>query len=174
MGRPPLDLTLEAIEEIISYLEEGWGIKGAADMVGITAPTLRKWIRTGMQDVNAGRDTKHAESTLRFKRAMAMFRGERITQLKKAGENPAFWASAAWLLERMYPEEFGRQDKVNMQLSGGAVLGNINANLEISEEEKSAVLSLLSRIGSGSQSDSGDDGGFGDETSSEDFDVSIP
>lgn len=50
----------------------------------------------------------------RVKRALVQFKHERI---KKIREDTS-WQSSAWLLERKFPEEFGRKDQVDHTTKG--------------------------------------------------------
>lgn len=172
-GRPPLDvMNASLIEPLVDYLREGMFFKEACHLVGASPTTVRKWVQTGLRDLDAGRDTAVAEFAFRVSQAMAEAKRERIGQLNRAGENPAFWAAAAWWLERRYPQEFGRQDRVNMTLNGNLNMARAG-RIEVTEEEADAIRSVLSRIGPSEDSDSEADP-FGFDASHENGELSIP
>jgi hypothetical protein len=173
MGRPRKELTGDLLDELCGYLEEGNGLKIAADLVGISPITVRKWIKEGSADLAADRDTKQAESTLRIKHSMAAAKQLRINQLNNAADNPAFWAAAAWWLERTYPNEFGRQDRINMNVQSTAIVGIVPGRLDVSEDERTTILGLLGRLNSEDEGNDSDPGAFGIEDGSEDFDLSV-
>ena len=55
----------------------------------------------------------------------------KLQNIKKIREDGS-WQSAAWLLERQYPGEFGRREKVNID---GSL--NVNEKVSIKDFEKS-------------------------------------
>lgn len=172
-GRPQLDvMNHELVEPLCEYLEEGMGFKEACALVGVAGTTVRKWVNAGQKDLAANRATDNAEFAYRVTQAMAEAKRLRIDALNRAAEHPAFWAAAAWWLERRYPQEFGRQDRVNMSINGNLQLSRAGA-IEVSEDEANAIRSVLGRIGVSEDSDSEADA-FGFESSNEDGDIPLP
>jgi predicted DNA-binding protein (UPF0251 family) len=155
----------EILEPLLEYLREGMSFKEAAALVGIGATTIRKWMAAGKKDMAAGRYSKVAEFSDSVTKAMAEAKHLRIQALNNASSNPAFWAAAAWWLERRYPSEFGRQDRVNMNLSGSLNVGQV-ANIVLDESEKDALRNILGKFGTG-QGEDGQGEPFGFEPDSE-------
>lgn len=171
-GRPPLDImSAELVEPLVEYLGEGMGFKEACHLVGVSPTSVRRWVNAGQHDLDNGRDTANAEFAYRVTQAMAEAKRTRINALNRAAENPAFWAAAAWWLERRYPQEFGRQDRVNMNLTGNLNLGKA-AGIEVSEDEADAIRNVLARVGAIQDSDSQEDP-LGFESSYENGDLPL-
>jgi hypothetical protein len=41
---------------------------------------------------------------------------ELLAQIELAGKNPQQWQANAWLLERLYPDEFGQVRQLNLRI----------------------------------------------------------
>lgn len=172
-GRPPLDLMRpELIEPLLQYLREGMSFKEACHLVGVAATSVRKYVNAGQHDLQEGRDSHTAEFAVAVTQAMAEAKHLRITALNRAAENPAFWAAAAWWLERRYPQEFGRQDRVNMQLNGNLQMSRAGT-IDVSEEEADVIRGVLARVGAIEESDS-EENPAGFEPSDPDGDLPLP
>lgn len=167
-GRPEIDITSEEMSgPFLQYLREGMSFREACALIGISRTTARKWINAGKHDLAGGRDSKLAEFAVEVEKALTEAKHLRIQALNNAAAIPAFWAAAAWWLERRYPQEFGRQDRVNMNMSGTLGL-NQAANIEVTEVEKDAIRSILGKLGTNQADDSeGEPIGFGSSDSAE-------
>lgn len=115
MARNP-KLTKELVDEILTYKENGLSDEDVCSMVGICKQTFYKWLK----EADTGMDVDHPErpaSNLVLKRdlrdglekARAAFKAYHIQTITKAAKKS--WQAAAWMLERMYPKEFGRIDR---------------------------------------------------------------
>jgi len=85
----------EIVEEIAGYIIEFGKQKDAAILAGITETTFHEWIK----------DKRKPEFAKSIKRAQAIFKRNRIGRIKKAGKKGT-WQADAWLLERLYRDEF--------------------------------------------------------------------
>lgn len=171
-GRPKKDITSPTFQDaFLEYLREGMSFKEASALVGASPQTLRKYVREGMQDVEGGRDTAIGEFAVEVNKAMAEAKHLRVQALNNASANPAFWAAAAWWLERRYPQEFGRQDRVNMNMTGQLNVGI--SQVEITDEEKDAIRSVLGKYGVNAEDNGeGESFGFGSDSETEQFSLS--
>ena len=123
MPRKP-KLTKELIDEILTYKENGISDKDVCDMVGISQQAFYDWLKeaeTGVSTKHPDQKPTNYELKLELadglKKARAAFKAYHIQTITQAAKKN--WQAAAWMLERMYPKEFGRIDR-NVALVGEA------------------------------------------------------
>ena len=109
-------LDKEMLDEILTYKENGLSNTDVCDMVGISEQSFYRWLKeadTGIDGNNPEREATNLElkRELRdgLKRAQAAFKAYHIQTITKAAKKN--WQAAAWMLERMYPKEYGRIDR---------------------------------------------------------------
>jgi len=95
-------------------LAEGYSLQIAAMKAGVDRKTLRRWFQRGMD----GSQPEFTEFLQRCEAARASFEMTRVDIIKKAGDKGE-WTAAAWWLERMEPDTYGkkqvmRHEKVEM------------------------------------------------------------
>ena len=130
MARPS-KLTSEVQESIVESVEQGLTFKQAAQLAGIDETTLHRWKRKGEKAISG----KFYQFCLAIKRANLKARLILLERIEKAGEGgqvsetvteihdangklirritvrkelPPVWQASAWILERRFPSEFGR------------------------------------------------------------------
>ncbi|NWK55655.1 hypothetical protein HW115_08530 [Verrucomicrobiaceae bacterium N1E253] len=74
-------------------------------MAGISTSTLYHWLSVG----ETAKSGLKRELWVTVNKAQSISKTILVNQIAKDSS----WQSKAWLLERMYPNEFGRQQKVN-------------------------------------------------------------
>lgn len=113
----------ETIEIILKARESGLNQKECAEVAGINEATLYKWINKG-KSAKSGRYKDFYNDFQMAKNKNKLF------HLKKIHEAES-WTSSAWYLERVYPEEFGRKDRMNLTHDG-----KMEIESKVSLEEK--------------------------------------
>ena len=115
MGRSP-KLNKELIDDILTYKENGLSDKDVCDIVGISQQSFYEWLKeaeTGINAKNAEKPVTNYELKIELaeglKKARAAFKAYHIQTITQAAKKN--WQAAAWMLERMYPKEFGRIDR---------------------------------------------------------------
>ena len=115
MPRKP-KLTKELVDEFLTYKENGISDKDCCDMVGISEQSLYDWLKeaeTGVSSKHPDQKPSNYELKLELaeglKKARAAFKAFHVQNITKASKRS--WQASAWLLERMYPKEFGRIDR---------------------------------------------------------------
>ena len=98
------DLTPQMQEEICGYIEGGATNRDAALLAGISESTFYKWLDRGKEEAKG----KHFQFIEAIKAARAAFKEHHRKNIKVAGENGS-WQASAWLLERSVPQEYGRR-----------------------------------------------------------------
>ena len=132
-GRPT-KLTPTLTKTICSYIADGSYIFTACAAVGIDERTYQRYIKQGEADLKAQKDTDFAVFVASIKKAEAKAgthhveiihnsaeggqliketvttrkNGDEITERVYSAPN---WQAAAWLLERKYPDDWGRRER---------------------------------------------------------------
>lgn len=110
MGRKS-KLTPELQEKILLFLKAGNYVNTACLACGIDETTFYNWIKWGKKR-KAGIYFKFFQST---KRAEAEAEARLVTLVNLAGPNN--WQAAMTMLERKYPERWGRKDRTAVDVT---------------------------------------------------------
>lgn len=97
-------LTYELIETMAELKGKGLSNKDVCAAVGISEQTLYRWLRKPSTKL-------HRSLCESLKKAEAARKEALLQRIYDASEKPQSWTAAAWLLERQYPDEFGRVDR---------------------------------------------------------------
>ena len=104
-----LKLTPQLQEQIGNNITLGMPLKYAAESVGITEVTFYNWLKRGETE-SKGQFYEFAEHVKACKAKAVQLHLKLITKAATEGT----WQASAWILERRYPEEFGRREKVEL------------------------------------------------------------
>lgn len=106
-------LTDEVRDRVVEALSRGASRRAAANHAGVSEATLAEWVRRGEQ---AG---EKSTRLVAFARAVEVAEGmgelALVENIRLAGQGacPGDWKASAWLLERRYPERYGRRGAVS-------------------------------------------------------------
>lgn len=100
----PTKLTPELIKQLCQVLELGTTYQCACDYVGISFESFNQWRKKG-EKAQSGLFLEFLESV---KKAEAKCAVASLAKIQKAATEGS-WQASAWLLERRYPNEYGRQ-----------------------------------------------------------------
>lgn len=103
LGRPT-KLTPDLQAVIVKAIKAGATHETAALSAGIARSTFYDWKAKG----EAG-DPDYSEFSDALKIAEAQGTVKLLERIQDASFDPKFWQAAAWILERRYPETYGRQ-----------------------------------------------------------------
>ena len=109
MGRPT-KLTEEVQAAIVESIKRGCTFKAAALAAGIAEGTFFKWMKRGEQ-AKKGRFFEFRQAIKKAEAEAVSFAVSCIFQQVKKGN----WQAAAWWLERRYPEDWGKKERVEME-----------------------------------------------------------
>ena len=98
----PTKLTPELTREITSYIQDGNTPTISATLVGISPSTYFDWMSKG-----SNQQPGFMEFSESIKRACARSIANRVAHISRVADS-GNWRAAAWLLERLAPEEFGQ------------------------------------------------------------------
>ena len=109
-------ISKDMVDEILTYKENGLSDKDICDMVGIDQSTFYGWLKEAETEIDRNNPNREAqelelkkELSQGLKRARAAFKAFHIQNITKASKKE--WTASAWILERMFPREFGRIDR---------------------------------------------------------------
>jgi hypothetical protein len=105
--RSRLELDPEVADRLATMLRAGVHVGTAAEAVGISPRTFRLW----MSRAHSGepRDRPYRELRERVETARAEAELRLVAQVGRAASRS--WHAAAWLLERQYPERWGKPSR---------------------------------------------------------------
>jgi transposase len=112
-----MKINKKLVQLAIDLVEQGLHTKHVAQALGISRQTFYNWLRKGEQtqkglEYELYKGVQQAEA-----RAIA----RNIAIIQKAAQD-GNWQAAAWWLERKYPEEWGRKDRMNLETDNGLVI----------------------------------------------------
>jgi hypothetical protein len=125
-------LSPEVREQIGRVLASGCSLEVAAVSVGVSRRTVQSWLATGREaeelqrsGVRLSRRQRQCLELLEVeRRARADLRVRALTSIQRSALNDN-WQAAAWLLERLFPDEYGKQ-KAGPH-PGGRPVGSVSA-----------------------------------------------
>lgn len=111
MPRPP-KLTPEIQNRIVTAISTGNTRKTAAAYAGIGERTLYTWL--------ARKSGPYEQFRQAIEKAEADAEVANVTLIRQAATSGT-WTAAAWWLERMRPADFGRKDRVKLEVDQAAL-----------------------------------------------------
>ena len=108
MGRKS-KLTEELIQKAYKFIQAGNHQVHVAQLLGIDKSTWFRWLQKGERQ-QSGMYRAFFDAV---KKAEAEAIARNVTLIQKAAQDGS-WQAAAWWLERKYPEEWGRKDRLNL------------------------------------------------------------
>lgn len=102
-GGRPSKLTPELQEEIVISIKRGDWTETTCATVGIDKSTFYAWMKRGKKET---RHTRYKKFYEEVKRAQAISEARAVAIISKAAEK--YWKAGAWMLERKYPEKWGK------------------------------------------------------------------
>lgn len=98
-------LTYELIEQMAALKADGLSNKDVCRAVGISEQTFYRWTQDPKNKLQR-------ELCERLKKEESQFKQTLLTTIRSAAlEKTQHWTAAAWLLERSFPDEYGRVDR---------------------------------------------------------------
>ena len=110
-GGRPSKLTDELCDNICQNIREGNTLQYSVQKEGIHYSTYRLWMKKGEESkTQTGKFFEFYEA---IKKAQSEGKNNLVKGIEEHGKKN--WQALAWLLERMYPSEFGRTQRVDMK-----------------------------------------------------------
>ena len=102
MGKPKL--TEDIIRQAVEMKSHGLNDCDIARAIGVCKQTFSKW-------VNHPKTKLQRELSEQHKKAEAAYKEALLLRIWNAADKSQNWTAAAWLLERKFPDEYGRVDR---------------------------------------------------------------
>lgn len=135
-GRPSL-CTPQAIEAIVAHLETGGGLRSAHTAAGVSNCAVFEWMARG----RAG-DEPYAELVRRVEGTRAAVKERlraRLLELAESDDEHVAGTNIRWILERNYPDEYGRRQELTGP-KGGPVQVEASARIAAFTDEQIAAM----------------------------------
>ncbi|MGA9188127.1 MAG: hypothetical protein WB014_06100 [Methanosarcina sp.] len=134
-------LTLEIIEVTKENIKLGMSYSSAAASVGVTYETWNNWVKLGRKG-----KSPYASFYAAIQESEANLMRDCLTQLRKA-VSMGNLESIKFLLERRFPQEWGKKDNISIQARSENVNFNVNQKLKQEEAERirQDILAKLAR-----------------------------
>lgn len=136
----------EVQKDLLLAAQGGNYLDTCAAFAGVSRSTLFDWLRTGARNRRildakprsrmTQLDKDLADFSDAMKKAMAQTEMGHLLNIRAAGKDGA-WQADAWMLERKYPNKWGRRDRIDVGL---------DPTTEEPEPEKAAEETLSERI----------------------------
>ena len=105
-------------KEICQYIEIGNTFERACRLVGISDRAFTDWRQRGEgTHPTRSKTPRYERFVLAVKAAEEKFKAVTVALILREANNGT-WQAAAWLLERKYPEEFGRREIIAVEGHG--------------------------------------------------------
>jgi orotate phosphoribosyltransferase-like protein len=112
MSEPnPYKLNDNLIDRIARLIDTGMSINAVCDAVGVSRASFYQWMSLGSQP---DRSDIYVRFVTEIRKARAGVQARWLEKIEIASQDPKTWTAAAWLLERSFPQEFGRRSQVDV------------------------------------------------------------
>lgn len=125
IGRPP-KLTEVMIEQICDLVIAGSPIADAARMSGVSESTIYRWLALGKKP---GADAIYVLLVDRLSESSELSEFELLQDMRRAAKRPENWRAIAWLLERRFPETYGKRETARVGESNNGQVGETKVSL---------------------------------------------
>ena len=118
MSNKPYVLRNRGIAVIKAYRAGAMTAAAAARLAGIRPRLVNEWLRSGKaaSEKDEADLVENEAEFLQFYEAVetakARFQAMCLKRIARAGANPNLWTANAWMLERMFPEQFAKKQVV--------------------------------------------------------------
>lgn len=144
-GRPT-SISKAKIKAICETIKLGATLEAAASSAGITRQTLYNWLERGEaeKDNPTGKDSLFLELFDEYARALGTAEEQLIKIIRDAAKTD--WRAGAWILERRFPKNYGRQ-QVDVDFNGKLVVEDKKAEMRglLGDEEAMDAAELIAR-----------------------------
>ena len=138
----------DIIRRFADATRKGHATATAAQLAGIGHATALQWLASGNADLDA-HDAhvgtvlgSHAGFALEHKQALAELVDSKLDVIQDATAQPKGWLPAMTLIERRFPRDFGRNDRLEVETKSVSVHVTLDA---LPEGQREALIAALSR-----------------------------
>jgi hypothetical protein len=140
-GRPAAIGNADTVQELLEAIKNGNYLETAASLAGVSENAVRNWVKRG----EAG-EAPYDLFMRAYKRASAYAEAEDLGKVRKAGDDPRFWAANMTALERRHPERWARRQEGNDGPKVVVQIGVRDADVQVSLVSSNPLSSTLSPL----------------------------
>lgn len=129
LGYSPKKLTPKLIKKMSALVQNGAKLKDACSLLKISESTYYKWLEEAEDEENT--DPLLQEFSLEMKHAEAKNKQFNIVKIQKDKS----WRAAAWWLEKKYPDEFGKEERIITENTTRADVKFVKEAVEMGRKE---------------------------------------
>lgn len=108
----PTKLNNEIIEDICKVISNGGTNTDACNVCCINPSTFYLWVSKAEEDKMCGKKSIYVEFSNELKKAESKYKLAHLGVINKAALKAETWQASAWLLERKFPKEFAKTDRI--------------------------------------------------------------
>ena len=108
----PTKLTKKMIDELCKVIENGGSNVDACSICMLNQSTFYLWLNRAQEDIALGKNTIYVEFFNRLKTAESKCKMAHLQVINRVAIKGDTWQASAWLLERKFPKEFARTDRL--------------------------------------------------------------
>ena len=139
-----LEIQPKLLEELCEILLSGNTIRTACQTMGLSESTFHDYIRRGDPSQPA-HEPRFAQFSQAITRARAEGKRELVRLVAKAAKED--WRAAAFLLERSWPEEYGRRAPEEVEVLTKTQQPPPNITVTVGRDDKSELAVLIMKRG---------------------------
>jgi transcriptional regulator with XRE-family HTH domain len=109
------------MDSFLICIEHGLTQATAAKKCGVNNSTVSVWLRRG-RDADEKTDPKYVDFLIRFEAAQAEGEGLMLDRVRNAAAQDGDVRAAQWYLERLHPEKYGKQSRLEVTGADGEEL----------------------------------------------------
>ena len=133
------------LARVVEATRKGHPIQTASALAGLSHTTAWEWMRDGtaLLDANPEKSPEELGSKAvwanEIKSAQAEMVDKQLDRIDIAAAEPKHWPAAMTLLERRFPNDFGRNQRITTE----SVSINVNVTAELTEAQTTELLAAL-------------------------------
>lgn len=114
-------LSPEVIKNAGTLAANGMTDRGIYNYLGISHETFYRWLKLG-EEKKTGPAHEFSET---IKKGRAHLEGDCLKDIIQAGKSGE-WQARAWILERRWPEDYGKRDKLDVTAKNITIVDNMD------------------------------------------------
>ena len=149
----PTRLNQEKMEKIAQLISAGNFAETAAQASGISKATYYNWLARGKAEKDRlekedksnpkASEKPYVEFLDTIEKAKAEAEARMILVISKAASDPKSWTAAAWWLERVFPQKYGKITRTEISGPDGSPIKSETKQVALSEAE---IIALADEI----------------------------
>lgn len=136
----------EIIEQLCNAREHGLNITDCANLCNVSRETIYSWLKKGEK----AKSGKYKQFYERFQKASTKFKFYHLDKITKDES----WQSSAWILERTFPDEYGRKEKHEVDSKSNVNITNVKTIKETMTEYEDYLKEIKSEMGTDTNNNS--------------------